>query len=256
MHSIEASTLKMPLQQTSGAASNDRMRNDARRRRLSRIDRFELAISSGREVDGLWIGASVDDSEMADALRRLEEALCVIRTHDPRRYRRLLRDVSRVWVRLLPNDRANYNRAAQACQLDTRFVLDETVSSTEIACVIIHEATHARLEHRGIQYREALRHRIESACVREELRFARRLPDAVELQHRLQEWIEAPCDQQFWTNAAFEQRRVEGLVDGLLYLGVPGWAIAVLRRVRRGVRWLRRAGSRVAAGVGQNVRSN
>jgi hypothetical protein len=209
---------------------------------LSRIDRFELAMSSAREVDGLWIGASVDDAQLSDALRRLEEALCLIRTHDPLRYRRLLHDLSRIWVRLLPNARANYNRAARACQLDTRFVLDQTVSVTEIASSIIHEATHARLEHRGIQYHEALRHRIESACRRQELRFACRLPNAVELQSPLQEWLEAPCDQQFWTNSAFEQRRIEGLVDALLYLSVPGWAIAVLRRARRGVRWLRRAG--------------
>jgi hypothetical protein len=128
---------------------------------LSRIDRFELAMSSGREVDGLWIGASVDDSQLSDALRRLEEALGLISTHDPHRYRHLLRDLSRIWVRLLPNARANYNRAARACQLDTRFVLDQTVSITEIACSIIHEAAHARLEHRGIQYQEALRHRID-----------------------------------------------------------------------------------------------
>jgi hypothetical protein len=148
-------------------------------------------------VDGLWIGASVDDSDMADALGRLEEALRLISTHDPYRYRRLLRDLSRIWVRLLPTARANYNRAARACQLDTRFVLDQAAGIPEIACVIIHEATHARLEHRGIQYQEAQRHRIESACRRQELRFARRLPYAVELQRQLEEWLEAPCDQQF-----------------------------------------------------------
>jgi hypothetical protein len=213
-------------------------------------------MSSGREVDGLWIGASVDDSDMAHVLRRVEEALRLISTHDPHRYRRLLRDLSRIWVRLIPNALANYNRAARACQLDTRFVLDQTVGIPDIASAIIHEATHARLEHRGIQYQEAQRHRIESACRRQELRFARRLPHAGELHRQLEEWLETPCDHQFWTNAAFEQRRVEGLVDGLLYLGVPVWAIPLLHRVRSGVRWLRRARSRVAAGVGQNVRPN
>jgi hypothetical protein len=74
--------------------------------------------------------------------------------------------------------------------------------------------------------------------VRQELRFARRLPDAVERQQTLQEWLQAPSDGNFWSNSAFEQRRVKGLVDGLLHLGVPGWAIAVLRRIRRGVRRL------------------
>ena len=208
---------------------------------LSLRDRLELRTSVGRMVDGLWIGASVDESKEADALRRVENALSLIKTHDPLRYGRLVRDLLRIWVRLLPNSHGSFNRAARACQLDTRFVLDQTVAVSEIACVIVHEATHARLEHHGIAYEEGSRHRIESACVREELRFARRLPDTVQRQEWLQEWLAAPPDQAFWTNRAFEKRRVDGLADALRYLGVPGWLIVVLRGVRRPIRWLRRA---------------
>jgi hypothetical protein len=206
---------------------------------LSLADRMALWMSVGRVVDGLWVGAHVDDSEEHSALRRLEDALCLIRTHDPYRYGRLRRDLSRIWVRLLPNASARFNRAARACELDARFVLGQDVS--EIACAIIHEATHARLEHCGIVYGEAVRDRIESACRRQELRFVKRLPDTGELQERLQTWLSTPPEQAFWTDASFERRGDDGFADALKYLGIPAGMIAVLVWFRRRTRWLRRS---------------
>ena len=70
--------------------------------------------------------------------------------HDPRRYHRMLQDLSRIWVRLLPGSAGNFNWAARACQLDTRFALDLDVSIAEIAGAIIHEATHARNTPTGV----------------------------------------------------------------------------------------------------------
>jgi hypothetical protein len=196
-------------------------------------------MSTGHTVDGLWIGASVDDSKVALTLERLEAALSLIKVHAPRRYHRMLQDLSRIWVRLLPGSRGSFNRAARACQLDTRFALDESVSIPEIACVIIHEATHARLASRGITYDEARRRRIELVCRRQELRFALCVPDTSELQEQLQSWLIAPPEASLWTNSAMAQARVDGVAAGLLHLGVSQWAVALLLSFRRTVRWLR-----------------
>jgi hypothetical protein len=209
--------------------------------KLSLIDRLELAMSTGHTVDGLWIGASVDDSQVAMTLGRLEAALSLIKTHDPRRYHRLLQDCSRVWVRLLPGNRARFKRASRACELDTRFALDESVSIPKIASVIIHEATHARLVSRGITYDEAQRRRIELVCRRQELTFALRVPDTNELQEQLRSWLNAPPEASLWTDSALAQARIDGVEAGLLHLGVSKWAVILLKSFGRTVRWLRGA---------------
>jgi hypothetical protein len=196
-------------------------------------------MSTGHTVDGLWIGASVDDSEVAMTLERLEAALSLIKVHDPRRYHRMLQDLSRIWVRMLPGSAASFNRAARACQLDTRFALDEGVSIPKIASVIIHEATHARLASRGITYDEARRRRIELVCRRQELSFALRVPDTSELQEQLRSWLMAPPEASFWTNSALSQAQIDGVAAGLLHLSVSKWTVIFVRSLGRAVRWLR-----------------
>ena len=198
-------------------------------------------MSTGHTVDGLWIGASVDDSKVETALRRLEAVLTLIKVHDPRRYHRMLQDLSRIWVRMLPGSAASFNRAARACQLDTRFALDEGVSIAEIACVIIHEATHARLASRGITYDEGRRRRIELVCRRQELRFALCVPDTSEIQERLRSWLIAPPEASLWTNSAMAQAHIDGVAAGLLHLGVSKWAMVLLMAFHRTFRWLRGA---------------
>jgi len=90
-----------------------------------------------------------------------------------------------------PNSVASFNAAARACQLDMRFVLDETVSTAEVGA-ILHEVTYARIADRGIAYDEILRHRIERACREHELTFAARLQDTIELQERLRNCSSGP----------------------------------------------------------------
>jgi hypothetical protein len=160
------------------------------------------------------------ESDAGSILERVGQALAMIRRHDPRRYRRLCRDVSRIWVRLLPGDLASFNAAAEACQLDSRYVRDATVAAEAIATSIVHEATHARID-RCVSYREDLRHRIEAACRRQELAFSRRLPGGGPVQEEMQVWLTAPPPKEFWTDSAFEKRFVDGSLEALRHLGVP-----------------------------------
>jgi hypothetical protein len=126
----------------------------------------------------------------------------------------------------LPGYLAEFNSKLRACVLDERFVLAETTQPEEIAVVIVHEATHARLENLGIGYDDGQRDRIEAICVRRELAFAKRLPNG----HPKRERVEATLDAQaeFWSNTAFRQRDTEGRAQTLRYLGTPNWIVRVL----------------------------
>lgn len=193
-------------------------------------DRLLLRGSTGREVDGLWIGTIESDAE--SIMRRVEDAISVIRLRDPRRYRRLCHDLSRIWVRLLPGDLANFNSAIRACQLDSRHVRDEAVSASELAASIVHEAAHARID-RCVPYREELRDQIEAACVRRELAFARQLPDNDGLVERLHARLASPFPHAFWSDSEFEKRRVEGILEALCHLGVPRMLLPLFRATHR-----------------------
>jgi hypothetical protein len=168
-----------------------------------------------RPVDGLWVGSFFDENA-GEALRRVEEALRLIRTYDRPRYDRLRRDLDRVWVRLLTAGVAQFSPALRACLIDERFVLAETTDATVLAAAIVHEATHARLWHCGIGYEEGRRQRVEAICIRRELAFARKLPDG----RRVRAWAEAALamSPSQWTDTAFRDRELEGKVRVLQHL--------------------------------------
>jgi hypothetical protein len=124
-------------------------------------------------VDGLWIGTF---DGHADLLPRVEDALALIKSCDPLRYDRLVRDLDRILVRLVFHGNACFDPKLNACSLDPRFVSAEASSIDVIAAAIVHEATHARLWRKGIRYEQGIRHRVEAICFRRELAFANKLP--------------------------------------------------------------------------------
>ena len=187
-------------------------------RNLSLGERLLLRLSTTRDFDGLWVGTTESDEE--PIFQRVEEALTIIRLHDPRRYQRLRRDISRIWIRVLPGPTASFNAAAKACELDPRCVRDATVAAHYLAVVIVHEAAHARID-RYVPYREDLRHRIEAACCRQELAFCRRVPDTAALQQEIQAWLAELPSKEFWSDSAREQRFFDGSLEALRHLGVP-----------------------------------
>ena len=113
----------------------------ADRPRLS--DRIMLRFSRSRYLDGLWIGTW--ETEAEPILQRIEQALQLIKRNDRIRYDRLLRDLQRVWVLLLPSSAASFEYRIYTCEIDTRYCLSETTTPELLAAAIVHEATHARL---------------------------------------------------------------------------------------------------------------
>jgi hypothetical protein len=216
----------------------------AERPRLS--TRIMLRFSKSRYLDGLWIGTW--ETEAEPILRRIEEALQLIKRHDRIRYDRLLRDLQRVWVLLLPSSVASFEYGIYTCEIDTRYCLAETTTPEVLAAVIVHEATHARLWRRGIRYEEAQRPRIEEICLRREIAFAAKLPNGQAARDQAEQTLALCATGEYWTGAAFRERYIEGGVETLRYMGAPGWLARLFRRllvspgcIRRGLARLKRA---------------
>jgi hypothetical protein len=187
-----------------------------------------LWLSSGRRVDGMWVGTYFQRNA-EQVMRRVEEALRLIKTHDERRYKRLIGDLDRVWVRLVPGGLGKYTHSLGACELDERFVLAET-SPEMIAATIVHEATHARLWRCGFGYDENVRGRVEAVCIRRELAFARRLPNGELVYEQAQDALSNP--PATWTDTAVRDRDLEGSVHALRHLGAPDWVVRALLAAR------------------------
>ena len=135
-------------------SATERAKKRTRRPRL--WDRLILRMFDiRRAVDGIEI---VCWNELE--FDRVAAALDLIRKSDPLRYTRLHRDIVRVVVHALPGNRAQYAANRQAVEIDTRYVRSDTVAIADLASVIVHEATHARLENLGIGYEEQRRPRI------------------------------------------------------------------------------------------------
>jgi hypothetical protein len=198
-------------------------------RKLAAIDRLRFWLSTSRTIDGLWVGTMEGES----SLRRIEDALQLIKRHDTLHYSRVIHNLERIWVELIPGYHAWYDDSLRACVLDERFLLLETTTLEELASTIVHEATHAKLERWGISYDEKERSRIEAVCLRRELHFIAKLPHSEPLREeraRALEWCDS--DHDYFSNVSFQQRHDQGLFETARYLGIPDWFIRLLLKVR------------------------
>jgi hypothetical protein len=181
-------------------------------------------MSTGRDLDGLWVGTS--EAEPHPALRRVEAALQLIKRHDTLHYSRIIRHLDRVWVHLLPSALAHYDVSLNACVLDERFVLAETTTLQRVASTIVHEATHARLDGWGIDYDEVRRYRIEAICLQRELNFLTKLPDSEHLQEEIAYTLEWYANKQdYFSDRNHRELDDQGAPETLRYLGMPDWFV-------------------------------
>jgi hypothetical protein len=198
-----------------------------RAHRPSLVDRLSLRFSTARYLDGLWIGTL--ESEPEPILRRIEEALLLIKRHDCVRYDRLLRDLERIWVLVGTSKVACFDYKIYACVIDTRFCLAETTTPELLAAVIVHEATHARMWRCGMRYEEAKRPRIEEICLRREIVFAAKLPNGEAVRDQAERTLTLCATGEYWTGGAFHERYIEDGVEALRYLGAPNWLALATR---------------------------
>ena len=81
--------------------------------------------------------------------------------------------------------------------------------------MIIHEATHARLDKAGHRYKGEQREQIERACVDAEISFAERIPGTEDSVKSVQRLLET----RWWET----ERNAEHAVDELMARSIPAW---------------------------------
>jgi hypothetical protein len=175
-----------------------------------------------RTVHGVRIVDLIVREEESAACWDVESAIEVIRQHDPARLRRLLQDVRYVVVTHTAGSAGEYREDVRAILLDASNVGKQTPEA--VAMVIVHEATHARLWRMGVG-RFHDRGRIETACVRAEIDFARKIAGT----ERLIWGAEAKLATRYW-----EGPRPQDAERYLKRLGFPRWARRILgTRIRQ-----------------------
>ncbi|HEX7051143.1 MAG TPA: hypothetical protein VF188_13125 [Longimicrobiales bacterium] len=147
---------------------------------------------------------------------KVERALRCIEEHDPRRLAGLRRDVRRIIVTAA--DGNHYLHRWRAIVLKWPVIFRRDAESN--ALTLVHEATHARIDRRGIPYTRELRHRIEAACVGQEVAFARRLPNGARRVEEIRKVLESP----WWRDEQLLERRLQALRDR----GVPSWFVRLI----------------------------
>jgi hypothetical protein len=137
-----------------------------------------------RTLYGIRVGV-LQRGKAEETWRRVESALGVISRHDPRRLHRLRSDFARILV--VPGKHAYFSRFSRSCVLNQIYV--DKMPSPNVASVLVHEATHARLRSAGLTaYGADLTVRVEELCVDEEIAFAMRCPP--DGFPRLDEWLQ------------------------------------------------------------------
>ena len=118
--------------------------------------------------------ALTNTDHFAPMKEQLDLSLGLIARFDPARLARIAKDLKGILVYPFSiRPRAQYNPSFGYCELSTSSLLRDDFVST--ACMIVHEATHARL--RRIRSVGAERRvRIERTCVAQEIAFLERLP--------------------------------------------------------------------------------
>jgi hypothetical protein len=154
-----------------------------------------------------------------------KEALEMIELYDPRRFRRLQREV-RTITNIEGNSIAAYRRTRRECEVNFSWLCeasDEGIHPERrgtdsykwylgyYAAVLVHEATHGQVHSFGIPYIRETRVRIERLCHTEEMRFAAKLPqDTYDFANDLIEPFDDTYYHTYWTQNTWG--RFRGLV--------------------------------------------
>lgn len=181
---------------------------------------------------GVGSYAENEAPDIEASFRMISAALALIEKHTPKRFVRVHADVARIWVGPLPTHVKGMYQDDGTCALQLDWVVDPVTPAVEIAGAIVHEAMHARLDKLGFEMNEANVARIERACWRAELAFARRVPGA---EHRVSELDSIIGSQQLYASDAELQEGTAEAVEQVLIAG--GFRPSSVRWITK---WLRR----------------
>lgn len=178
--------------------------------------RLILALSHVREIDGIECRV-FEDAAIADEVFSIAAAaLRLIAATDTRCYRRIRKHVATVLFAY--GSGGQYLTRLRTCHISIEYA--RRVTPLELAMMIVHEATHARLWYIGCGYDDSVRERVERACVSAEIAFASRIPGSAEAIDKTRRLLET----RWWTTAQHGHR----LASTLLGLGTPHWIVRLL----------------------------
>jgi hypothetical protein len=188
------------------------------------FERLILRSSEKQRLHGLPVAVWVlVPFERRIAFRKLESALRLIEQLAPEKLGAMQNDIHTILVEGLPTYRGCYVHRLRLIELETGYVFDVKTTPESIACVLVHEAQHARLWRLGFGYDEPIRARIEGLCYRAQRNFARLLPNGEDLAAEAESCMSADLDS-FFSNESFRQRHLMALKE----LGFPSWSIRAM----------------------------
>jgi hypothetical protein len=136
-----------------------------------------------RTVHGIKVGVLLPTVSAEELFSKVAAALDLLRDHGPRQLARMRRLVSSVLVfgagSVGPH--GEWHREVRRILLSEPIVAKSDTLPVHVACLLVHEISHAWLEHRGCEYVSGRRRRIEAICYRAAARLARRIPGGNEL---------------------------------------------------------------------------
>jgi len=200
----------------------------------SAIETILIALSHHRRVNGLWIGVSGGKQDL-HLLDRVEEAIALVYELDRVAYRRIYKNLDRIWVLPLAGARGAFSASAGACKLDYQYV--GTNPPELIASTIIHEAAHAHPCLRKFGYSDAIRRRVEGVCIRRQLAFAQRLSDGTRVREQAERLLRLPS--AFWSEESRQKAQVEAARSYLTEQSVPQWMVTSIFFITRVIRRFR-----------------
>lgn len=160
-----------------------------------------------------------DDAAAAEAVfSRAAGALRLIATTDPNRYRRIRRDVERLLFTSASG--GQYLPRLRTCRIGIDYATRST--TLDLAMMIVHEATHARLWALGCRYEEGVREKVERICVNAEVAFASRIAGAESSVARSQELLKS----KWWIPEEISRENL----DSLRTHGCPEWLVRLLEK--------------------------
>lgn len=194
------------------------------------VERFSFYLSVKRTVCHLRIavGRTANSKERAEVFEELSAALHLIREYSPEKFSAMQKDISVIFVHGYLRPPAQYVPKQNMIQLNERYILDPRSSRGSLACVLIHEAQHARLFRLGFGYDQTNRIRIERLCFRAERSFARRLPDGRNLVSEVQAFLDMDLEAMY-----SKEGRLRADLRGLRDVGCPDWLVRTLEWIAR-----------------------
>lgn len=195
-------------------------------RRLAQwIDRrIDRAVTQTRTLHGIRVVVLNRRPDIQEDVlfERVDAALARIAQVDPRRFRRLARDLAELHVRR-GFTRGAFYPASRTCVLDNTFVANPQFGIDDVAACIVHEAMHARVAAMGVRVEGRDRAREERICRKAELAFAARTPDgAPSVVARAGAVLTASDEDAAPTIDYAEVRRRVAAAD-LAAAPLPGW---------------------------------